>query len=66
MMSSINAVTEKISAFLPEITLGMRFGTAFIGFALASRSATKRLRRWRRHRDEIGARTGKAPGGPNQ
>ncbi|MGH4026987.1 MAG: hypothetical protein ACRDRV_20635 [Pseudonocardiaceae bacterium] len=66
MMSAINAVTEKISALLPEITLGLRFGTALIGFALAAHSATKHLRNWRWRRGEIGAQTGKALGSPNQ
>jgi hypothetical protein len=50
MSSIINTVTNTIWAWLPELTTGLRFGTAFIGFCLTATLMSQRLRRWIRRR----------------
>lgn len=50
MSSTISTIAHAIWAWLPEITVGMRFATALIGFGLTATLKTRRLHRLMRHR----------------
>lgn len=47
MSYTISIAAHTIWAWLPEVTIGLRFGTALIGFCLTATLVLKRLRRRR-------------------
>jgi hypothetical protein len=50
MSSTINTLTHAIWEWLPELTTGLRFATAFIGFCLTATLMIQRLCHWMRRR----------------
>ncbi len=67
MTSTISTIAHAIGAYLPEITVSLRYATALIGFCLAADSAIHRMRRRRsgppqryQPQDRVAARRGRA------
>ncbi len=50
MWSTIIAAVHTIWAWLPALTIGLRFGAALVGFGVATTVAVRRLRRHLRRR----------------
>ncbi len=50
MWDTIHHLTQALWHLLPELTIGLRFSTAMIGFGLAASAMARRLRRPRRNR----------------
>lgn len=50
MWDIVHDLTPTLWQLLPEATIGLRFGTALIGFSLAVGTVIRRLRRRRRTR----------------
>lgn len=47
MLYTISITANTIWAWLPEVTIGLQFGTALIGFCLTTTLVLRRLRRRR-------------------